>query len=577
MAGWDEVLVSSLNLVLNSRFPMCLTWGPEHLLFHNDAYDAVLRGKGACQGQPMQVVFPEAWALVEPILQRARVGNASYFEDLEIPLLRNAQLEETWWSFSYSPILLAEGAPGGVLGVVYETTRRFLAEQALWSREAALRVVTDMAPAMLWRCDAWGRLTWVNQELQTFLGEDGLEQMRLQDCFHPDEAASLAEIEAACRETRKPFEGQARLKGALGDYRWFLIRAQQIWEGDGRFIGWCGSAVDIEDWRVAAEGVTDRDELVREFSGAETTMMWTADVASRRVQGLNPHFRSAWALPASGESVSWDEWVQLVHPDDQAQMAGALDLIAAGETMQGKFRAPTADGGLRWFHATAFPIRGPGGVIARIGGLLVDVTSDTDPRVYLIDADAAAQNRLTHAFTRSSFKVRSFDDVAAFAKLSDDLVPGVVVLASDRELGSLIKAAGVLGVSSARLPWIAVGSFDHQLNEVVQLMKLGAANVLPASTPPEAIVQAARAALPSDGPRSRESSRGPSGARNKIAELSRREREVLDGLARGGTNKTIAQSLSLSPRTVETYRAQLMDRLGVRTLADLLKLAADAA
>ncbi|RZI59935.1 MAG: DNA-binding response regulator, partial [Zymomonas sp.] len=56
-----------------------------------------------------------------------------------------------------------------------------------------------------------------------------------------------------------------------------------------------------------------------------------------------------------------------------------------------------------------------------------------------------------------------------------------------------------------------------------------------------------------------------------------REREVLDGLVAGCTNKAIALKLSLSPRTVETHRAHLMDRLGVSTLAELLKLAAEAA
>jgi PAS domain S-box-containing protein len=576
LSTWDDVLVSTLNLILTSRFPMFLTWGPTHLLFHNDAFETVLVGKGPCQGRDFHSVFPEAGSKLEPLLERAREGEASYFEDLEVPLLRNSVLTDTWWSFSYSPLFTDAGERAGVFGVVYETTRRFLAEQALWSSEAALRAITDMAPAMLWRCDAEDRITWVNQRLQTYLGHARLGGVRLQDYFHPDDQARAVEVLESCSRASSPFEAQVRLRDRNASYRWFLIRAQQVWDSEGRLGGWCGSAVDIEDWRNAADGLTDRDERFREFSGAESTLMWTADVATRHAVGLNPQFRSAWALPLTGEPVPWDAWVASVHPDDRPQMAGAFDRVAAGETLQGKFRSETPGGGLRWFHATAFPIPGPDGSVARIGGLLVDVTGDVDPRVYLIHADAAGQNRLSHAFTRAGFKVRSFDDAAAFAKMSDDLMAGVVVLAADDDVSSLIGGAGVLGLNGSRFPWIAVGEFDHHMNEIVQLMKLGAANVLPSGADPEVLISAVRAAMPSS-PRKQDAPRAPSSdARQRIAELSRREREVLDGLAAGGTNKTIAQSLSLSPRTVETYRAQLMDRLGVRTLAELLRLAAEA-
>jgi FixJ family two-component response regulator len=65
-------------------------------------------------------------------------------------------------------------------------------------------------------------------------------------------------------------------------------------------------------------------------------------------------------------------------------------------------------------------------------------------------------------------------------------------------------------------------------------------------------------------------------ARLRLADLSLREREVLEGLVAGGTNKTIARDLGISPRTVESHRGRLMERLGAQTLPDLVLLAADA-
>jgi FixJ family two-component response regulator len=61
-----------------------------------------------------------------------------------------------------------------------------------------------------------------------------------------------------------------------------------------------------------------------------------------------------------------------------------------------------------------------------------------------------------------------------------------------------------------------------------------------------------------------------------IAALPPREREVLDGLLAGGTNKTIARALGLSPRTVEAHRARIMERLGAQSLPELVQIAVAA-
>mgnify|MGYP003578035839 CR=1 FL=1 len=163
------------------------------------------------------------------------------------------------------------------------------------------------------------------------------------------------------------------------------------------------------------------------------------------------------------------------------------------------------------------------------------------------------------------------------AKVADDLQPGCVVLFAPRCSDATLQAGGALSLMRDGLSWIAVGDFEDRTEDAVQLMKLGAADVVAESRGFESILGAVVAALPVRRDKAADTEdRQTVEARRKISELSRREREVLQGLLAGRTNKAIALDLALSPRTIETHRAHVMDKLGVGTLADLLKLASTA-
>ena len=569
---WDEQFVATLTLVLEQRFPMFLTWGPDNHLLHNDAFETVLVGKGESIGQPLKAVFPESWYVVGPVVVEALKGRSSYFEDLPIALLRNNVLEPTWWSFSYSPARREDGSVGGVLGVVYETTRRMVAEESLRHSEAALLAVTDMSPNLLWSCDLEGRLTWMNQGMQDYFGLQSVKGVYWDDNVHPEDIETAHRVHEMCLKTGREFQCQQRLRDGEGRSRWFIVRCRQMRNDAGEAIGWCGSASDIDDWRGAADGLQERDELMKHFYEGEATLMWVGTVATRQVEALNPRSRSVWALPEDGSPIVWEDWLTFAHPDDRPQLSNLFDRAAAGEVAQARFRRVSPTGAVRRFHVTGFSVHSDDDGARRIGGLVVEVASDTEARIYLIDRNGSSQNALSHALSRQGFKVRTFDDGAEFQKISGDLQPGCVILAAERDFEQTLKTAAALR-ATRNLPWIAIGDFDNRLHDVVQLMKLGAADILTAPGP-DAVAAASRAALAVAFGKTA-GSKAPADARQKLAQLSPRERQVLDGLVAGGTNKSIAKALDLSPRTVETHRAHLMDRLGVSTLAELVKLASE--
>jgi PAS domain S-box-containing protein len=128
---WPHSLRTAVSMMLHSKFPTFLAWGRELTSFYNDAYVPILGSKPEALGRSFRDVWEEAWDVVGPIARKALLGEASYFEDLPITLERNGSPEQTWWTFSYSPIHDESGAVAGVICIVHETTGKVQGEQRL--------------------------------------------------------------------------------------------------------------------------------------------------------------------------------------------------------------------------------------------------------------------------------------------------------------------------------------------------------------------------------------------------------------------------------------------------------------
>jgi FixJ family two-component response regulator len=125
------------------------------------------------------------------------------------------------------------------------------------------------------------------------------------------------------------------------------------------------------------------------------------------------------------------------------------------------------------------------------------------------------------------------------------------------------------------LPVIVMGESGGGALFAVRAMKAGAVDYLEMPCSSETLLSAVATAL-ADVQGAAERDRSLELARSRIAGLSPREREVLERLMAGGTNRTIAKDLGLSPRTIELHRSNLMERLGVRTIGEAVSVATTA-
>lgn len=191
--------------------------------------------------------------------------------------------------------------------------------------------------------------------------------------------------------------------------------------------------------------------------------------------------------------------------------------------------------------------------------------------IHVIDDDAAMRDSLAFLLDVNGFKPQVYESADAFLKeASADVVSCVV---------SDIRMPGMTGVELVRrlksdgsaCPVILItGHGDVAL--AVEAMKAGAADFIEKPFDDEALLGAIRSAL-NAGPAEPGSSSARKEAEARLADLSPRERDVLQGLVAGKINKVIAHDLSISPRTVEVYRANLMAKTGVRSMSELMRLA----
>jgi two-component sensor histidine kinase len=147
ISGWSVPLRTAVSLMVCSRFPKAIAWGPELITLYNDAFRPILGDKPEALGRPFSAVWRETWPEVGPIVARVFAGEATFFEDFPLTVLRSEQPELAYFTFCFSPILDEHGRVAGMMDTVMETTGKVQAEARLSTvnRELTHRIKNTLA------------------------------------------------------------------------------------------------------------------------------------------------------------------------------------------------------------------------------------------------------------------------------------------------------------------------------------------------------------------------------------------------------------------------------------------------
>ena len=142
-ARWPQSLKTAIRIMLASRQPIWIGWGPDLTYFYNEPYKSIIGGKHPwALGRPTREVWAEIWSDIGPLLDTALAGHeGTYSEEQLLIMERHGYQEETYYTFSYTSIPDDEGGVGGIICANTDYTQRVLAERQL----ALLKALAESA------------------------------------------------------------------------------------------------------------------------------------------------------------------------------------------------------------------------------------------------------------------------------------------------------------------------------------------------------------------------------------------------------------------------------------------------
>jgi signal transduction histidine kinase/ActR/RegA family two-component response regulator len=262
---WPPSLRTIVDLLLQSQFPMFVAWGKDLGFLYNDSYAEILGAKHpAALGRRFYDIWSEIWPDISPLIDAAMSGEATYREDLPLLMNRKGFEEQTWFTFSYSPVRDETGTVAGMFCAVSETTSKVMAERKLRESEGRLRALVAASSYALYRMSPdWSQLLALDG--QGFIADTKTPSSAwLGDYLHPDDHPHVMAAIRHSIATRTTFELEHRVRRADGSIGWTLSRAVPLLDAAGNITEWFGAASDVTTRKRVEEALRASEEELRE-------------------------------------------------------------------------------------------------------------------------------------------------------------------------------------------------------------------------------------------------------------------------------------------------------------------------
>ncbi|WP_310540571.1 PAS domain-containing protein [Phenylobacterium sp.] len=435
---WPQSLRSVVGLLLGSKFPMFVAWGPELGFLYNDAYAEVLGAKHpAALGAPFFDIWSEIWPDISPLIDAAMAGEASYRDDLPLRMRRRGFDEDTWFTFSYSPVRDESGAVAGMFCACHETTDRILAQRREAAETDRQRRMFEQAPGFICTLQAPEHVfNFVNNAYERLFGPRNYVGRSVRDCFPDLEGQGFFELlDQVYASGRRHIAHGAEIRlratpdGPEED-RILDFIYEPMTDPAGKVIGIFCEGHDVTETHRAQQAVRESEEDYRYAAELNPQVAWTAS-PDGQLDRVAPRWRE-W----TGTSGLGSAYAEGLHPDDVArtfEVWGAS--VATGAPYDIVHRVRRLDGEYRWIRSRAYPRRNAGGEIVRWYGSTEDIheqqVAEDHLKLMVLELNHRVKNNLA---TVQSIAVQTLRGAESTAQAREAFLSRITALAAAHDI-----------------------------------------------------------------------------------------------------------------------------------------------
>jgi PAS domain-containing protein len=252
---WPPSLSSLVMMILACPTPMFLAWGPDLNAFYNDAYLPILGQRAAgAMGRPFRELWGDLWDTIGPLVDATLAGESRRMIDLQLDLRREGVSEESWWTFTLSPVRDGDGGIAGLISLSGETTQRVLAERERMAQGRRLQGLMSKGSSIgAWDWDVVADRVTADARFARLYGltparaAAGAPIAEFFAGIHPDDLTRVkAEVEEAMR-SGGIFTSVYRLTDEAGVVRRVIAQGRCIFDATGQCVRFPGVSFDITD------------------------------------------------------------------------------------------------------------------------------------------------------------------------------------------------------------------------------------------------------------------------------------------------------------------------------------------
>lgn len=381
---WPQSLRSVVGLLLGSKFPMFVAWGEQLGFLYNDAYAEILGAKHpASLGARFHDIWSEIWDDISPLIDAAMAGEAIYREDLPLTMNRRGFDEQTWFTFSYSPVRDESGGVAGMFCAVAETTDRVLAQRREIEEKLRQQRMFEQAPGFI--CTLSGPdhvFDFANAAYRRLFGERQFVGRTVREVFPELGGQGFYETLDSVYESGEGFIAHgmpARLEQPDGttEHRILDFVYAPVTDSAGRISGIFCEGFDVTEVHEAAKALRHREEQLRLATEAAEVGLWDVDVLNDRLF-WPPRVKAMFGISPEA-AVSMADFYAGLHPEDRDAVSSAFAAAVDPERRalyDVEYRAiGREDGIVRWIAAKGRGHFDDLGRCYRVIGTAIDISN----------------------------------------------------------------------------------------------------------------------------------------------------------------------------------------------------------